>query len=331
MDILTHAALGAAAAAAIAPRRETRAAALAGALAGMLPDADILITSSSDPLLNLEFHRHFTHALAFVPVGAAVAAGLLRLGLPAYVTFRRLYAYAFLGYILAVLLDACTSYGTHLLWPFHERTASWSIISVADPVFSLLVMVPLGLAAAKARAGPARVGLVLASLFLALGFVQHQRAKKLAWDLARSRGHEAERLLVKPTMGNLVLWRALYLHQGRIHVDAVRVGLPGNTRIYAGENAPLLDPRRDPGLPPGSRLRHDVERFAAFADGLAVRHPHRPEFIGDARYAMLPTSLEPLWGIVIDPSAPGDAVRFETGRRLTPEIRTRFVEMLLGR
>lgn len=331
MDILTHAALGAAAAASIAPTRETRPAALAGALAGMLPDADILITSSSDPLLNLAFHRHFTHALAFVPVGAAVAAGLLRLRLPAYVSFPRLYASAFLGYMLAVLLDACTSYGTHLLWPFHERTVAWSIISVADPVFSLLVMVPLGLAVAKERPGPARVGLALASLFLALGLVQHERAKKLAWDLARSRGHEAERLLVKPTMGNLVLWRALYLHQGRIHVDAVRVGRPGNTRIYAGENAPLLDPGRDPGLPPGSRMRHDVERFAAFADGLAVRHPRRPEFIGDARYAMLPTSLEPLWGIVVDPSAPGDAVRFETGRRLTPEIRTRFVEMLLGR
>ena len=62
-----------------------------------------------------------------------------------------------------------------------------------------------------------------------------------------------------------------------------------------------------------------------------MRHPRRPELIGDARYAMLPTSLEPLWGIVVDPSAPGGAVRFETGRKLTPEIRTRFVAMLLGR
>jgi hypothetical protein len=45
----------------------------------------------------------------------------------------------------------------------------------------------------------------------------------------------------------------------------------------------------------------------------------------------LPTSLEPLWGIVVDPAASGDAVRFESARRLTPEIRTRFVEMLRGR
>jgi inner membrane protein len=245
--------------------------------------------------------------------------------------FRRLYPYAFLGYVLAVLLDACTSYGTHLLWPFRDGTVAWSIISVVDPVFSLLVMVPLGLALAKASPRPARLGVVLAAVVLALGIVQHHRARRLASDLARSRGHEAQRLLVKPTMANLILWRALYLHQGRIHVDAVRVGLAGSTRIYPGEDAPLLDVRTAPDLPPGSRVRHDVERFAAFADGLAVRHPRRPEFIGDARYALLPTSLEPLWGVVVDPSSPGDSARFETARRLTPAIRTRFVQMLLGR
>ena len=32
-----------------------------GFLSGMAPDLDILIRSSSDPLLTLEFHRQFTH------------------------------------------------------------------------------------------------------------------------------------------------------------------------------------------------------------------------------------------------------------------------------
>ena len=331
MDILTHAALGAAAAVAIAPPRETRLAAVAGAFAGILPDADILIASRSDPLLNLEFHRHFTHALAFVPVGAAVAAGLLRLVLPRGLSPARLYASTFLGYLLAPLLDACTSYGTHLLWPFRERTVAWSVVSVLDPVFSLLVLVPLGFAIAKARPSPARVALVLASLYLALGAVQHHRAAAVGRAVAASRGHDAERLLVKPTIANLVLWRALYVHRGQVRVDAVRVGLPGNTRVYEGASGPLLDPGNDAALPSGSRAREDVERFVRFADGLAVRHPHRPELIGAARYAMLPTSLVPLWGVVVDPAAPHAAVRFETGRIVTAEVRSRMVAMLLGR
>jgi inner membrane protein len=329
MDLVTHAALGAAAAASFSPSRETRLAALAGAVAGMLPDADILISSSRDPLLNLEYHRHFTHALVFVPAGAALAAGVLRLALGARVPVRRLYAYAFSGYLLAVLLDACTSYGTHLLWPFRGGTIAWSVIAVVDPLFSLLVLVPLGFALVRARPEPARAALLLAGLVLATGVLQHRRAERVAWELAASRGHAPERLLVKPTMANLVLWRALYVEGGFVHVDAVRVGLPGHTRVYVGERAPLLEPATDTSLRPGSRVRHDVQRFLVFADGLLVRHPRRPELVGDARYSMLPTSLEPLWGIVLDPAA--DTVRFETGRRLTPEIRGRFLAMLLGR
>ena len=41
---------------------------------GILPDADVFITSASDPLLAIEYHRGFTHALAFIPLGGAIAA-----------------------------------------------------------------------------------------------------------------------------------------------------------------------------------------------------------------------------------------------------------------
>jgi len=34
-----------------------------GFLSGMAPDLDILIRSSTDPLLSLEYHRQFTHFL----------------------------------------------------------------------------------------------------------------------------------------------------------------------------------------------------------------------------------------------------------------------------
>ncbi|MEX1237889.1 MAG: metal-dependent hydrolase, partial [Pseudomonadales bacterium] len=40
-----------------------------GCLSGMAPDLDILIQSPTDPILFLEYHRQFTHALIFIPVG----------------------------------------------------------------------------------------------------------------------------------------------------------------------------------------------------------------------------------------------------------------------
>lgn len=331
MDLLTHAAVGAAGATAIARRPEARAAALAGALGGLLPDADILIRTDADPLLALEFHRHFTHSLAFAPVGAAVAAGLAWWLLRRRLPFARVYLYCLMGYILSPLLDACTSYGTHLLWPFADRPVAWNIVSVIDPLITLAVVVPLLIALLRRSPGFARAAMAAGLAGLAIGMLQHERAERLARELAASRGHAPERLIVKPTLANMVLWRSVYLHDGRFHADAVRAGLPGSERVYPGESALRVDPDRDLDLPPGSRLRADLARFERFADGMMVRHPAEPRMIGDARYSMLPTSIEPLWGIVVDPAHPEAPAGFKTTRRLDPALRTRFLDMLLGR
>ena len=66
--------MGAAAAQAVARPRQVAVAGLLGALAGMAPDLDVLIRSSVDPLLFLEYHRQFTHSLVFIPLGAALCA-----------------------------------------------------------------------------------------------------------------------------------------------------------------------------------------------------------------------------------------------------------------
>jgi inner membrane protein len=331
MDLLTHGLLGASLAQSAAQPRETRMAAGVGLAAGLLADADALIRSSSDPLLELEFHRHFTHALAFVPVGALIAAAVLWPFLRRRIAFPRLYLYAFLGYALAGFLDACTSYGTYLFWPFSEGRVSWSLISIFDPVFTLLLAVPLVFGIIKRQARAAQIGVALAAGYLALGLWQHERAESAAQALVAERGHRPERLLVKPTIGNVVLWRSTYVVGGRIHADGVRVGL-GEARIYHGESVELFDPARDlPWAPPGSGARLQAERFLRFADGYATRHPSRPELIGDARYAMLPTAIAPLWGLVYEAERPDAGVRFVTDRALTPEMRQRFIDMLVGR
>ena len=329
MDLLTQGLLGAAMAVAAAPPRETRVAAAVGAFAGLLPDADALVRSDADPLLVLEYHRHFTHALVFVPVGAALAA-LLAWPFARRLAPTRLYLYALLGYALAGLLDACTSYGTHLLWPFSDEPVAWSIVAIVDPVVTLALLVPLAIALARRRAGVARAGLVLAALYLALGAWQHQRAAALAAELAADRGDRPVRALVKPTIGNVLLWRSVYESGGAVQVDAVRVGLGDGVRVYPGERAPLLAPGEVEAAPAGSRLARDLARFHRFADGWTVRDPEDADYVGDARYAMLPTSLSPLWGVVpgATPSAP---VRFVSRRELGPAGRQRFVDMLLGR
>jgi inner membrane protein len=332
LDLITQGLLGATLAQTAAPRNQVRAATLAGFAAGLLPDADALIRSDADPLLFLEYHRHFSHALAFIPLGALIAALLLWPVLRSQLPFARIYLYAFLGYALAGVLDACTSYGTHLLWPFSDARIAWSIVSIVDPVFSLLLVAALAVGLLRTTPVAARVGVLLAAGYLGLGVVQHERAEDIVERLADRRGHVVERVVVKPSFGNILLWRSLYVSDDTIHADALRLPPWGEARIYPGDTAPLLDLDGDVAwAEPGSRARADLERFAFFSDGLLIAHPRDPALIGDARYAMLPGSLRPLWGIRFEGPDPAQGADWVTDRRMTPAERQRFTDMLLGR
>src|SRR5690606_16352280 len=134
MDPFSQAVLGASWAQSGARRVALRDAGLLGAVAGMAPDLDTLIQSRTDPLLFLEYHRHFTHALAFVPLGALVCAALLHPLVRARLKFRTTYLFCLLGFASHGLLDACTTYGTRLLWPFSDARIAWSIVAVIDPL-----------------------------------------------------------------------------------------------------------------------------------------------------------------------------------------------------
>jgi inner membrane protein len=331
MDLLSHGLVGAATALAGSKPNEARLAAGVGFAAALLADVDTLFRSAHDPLMVLEWHRHFTHALIFIPAGALIAALLLWPFMRTRLPFLRLYRYTFLGYALAGLLDACTSYGTHLLWPFSAERTAWSIISVLDPLFTLVVLIPT--IAAFTRRSPAFGGLALAvaAAYLGLGTVQHQRALTAAEGLAESRGISASRIEVKPTLGNLLLWRSMAVADDTIHVDAVRVGLMAETRHYAGTSGELVDPALAHWLPRGSTARRDLERFAYFSEDLLARHPEEPHRVGDARYAMLPNSLRPIWSIRLDPQRPEEHVELVVDRGMTPALRQCFIDMLLGR
>lgn len=328
---MTQGLLGGAAALAVSERSDTRWAVAVGVLSGVLADADVLIHSRHDSLLQVEFHRHFSHALVFIPIGALLAASLAWLVRRRRPGFGRIYRYAFVGYAGSGLLDACTSYGTHLLWPFVDQRIAWSIISVVDPVFSLALLVSLVIGLRLERARPARMGLAVAVAYLLLGAWQHENALHGARDLAAQRGHRVQRLIVKPTMANLVLWRSVYLSGDTFYVDAIRV-VPGSTRVYAGESVRKLEPERDlPGWVGNGVLAGDVNRFTRFSDGFVALDRTRTGVLIDVRYSMLPTTTAPMWGLDLnDPSESGHA-RFVHYRDRPDDMIVRFSAMLLGR
>ena len=181
MDPISQGAVGAALATSTQDRKKQLfTVAWLGALAGMAPDLDVLIQSSSDPLLFLEFHRQFSHALVFIPFGALlVAAPLYPLARKA-LSWRQTYLACLAGYATHGLLDACTSYGTQLFWPFSDERVAWNNSSIVDPLFTLPI---LALVIAAAMRGKRLLGIFAmawALFYLGLGWVQQERAMAIA-------------------------------------------------------------------------------------------------------------------------------------------------------
>ena len=329
MDPLSQGVLGVAAAQAVSRNPQTRRAAFLGLAAGLAPDADVFIKSATDPLLSLQFHRQFTHALVFIPVGALLVALILHpLAGRHVLRFRYTYLFCLAGYATHGLLDACTSYGTQLLWPFSDLRVAWNNISIIDPLFTLPVLLLVTLGIWRRSPVLARCALLWAVAYLLLGVVQRDRAATLGYDVAATRGHVVERLAAKPTFGNLVVWKIIYESEGTFFVDAVRVGL--DSRHYPGAAIAKLNTARDlPWLQPDSQQARDVERFRWFSgDYLGLADGNT---LTDVRYSLVPNEIEGLWGITLNPrAAPHEHVRY-TSRRIPSAARwQRFRDMLLG-
>ncbi|MFT5350369.1 MAG: inner membrane protein [Planctomycetota bacterium] len=332
MDLLTQGLLGGVLAQSVADRDEKKLATLAGIAAGLLADADILIRSSSDPLLNVEYHRHFSHSLLFIPLGAALAAMLLWPFLRRRISTRKLYVFCLAGYSLSGLLDACTSYGTQLFWPFSDERVAFNIISIIDPIFTLSLLAALLSGLWFKHRVIAFAGISFALSYLLFGYSQLQEAKSIAAELISSRGHVSQQQLVKPTLGNLLLWRSVYIFDERIYVDAVRVGIFKEDKIYEGESLKLFSLETDlRGLDMESTLYKDIERFTRFSDGFVAFDPAQAHVIGDIRYSMLPMSGKPLWGIVIDPFHVQQHADYRFFRDGSRETRSMFIDLVLGR
>ena len=329
---MSQAVLGASAAQSGASAREMRAAAVVGLLGGMAPDLDVLIRSARDPLLFLEYHRQFTHALAFIPLGSLLVATVLyALFARRWLSFRRTWLFAALGYATHGVLDACTTYGTMLLWPFSDARIAWNLVSVIDPAFTLPVLLLAGWSVARRSRTLAVIALAWAVAYPVLGMVQRDRARAVGMEQALARGHQPLRLEAKPSFANILLWKIVYQAGEHFYVDTVRVGAA--TRFYPGESVPVLDARRHLAwLRPGSQQAKDVERFRWFSNDYLAPHPEDPLQVIDMRFSMVPNQIDPLWTIRLDPRAhTGQHVEYLVSRDTGNGKLQEFTRMLLGR
>ena len=333
MDPLSQAALGASLSQSFAKDRSKQFSALiVGLLAGMAPDLDVFIRSENDPLLFLEFHRQFTHSLIFIPLGALLCAFVFYPFAKKRLSFVQVYFFSILAYATHGLLDACTSYGTQLFWPFSSERIAWNTVSIMDPLFTLPLIVFILFAVIKKDARYARFGFAYAVLFLCLGVIQKQRAEEAVYELAHERGHNIERMYIKPSFGNRHVWKLIYEYDNRYYVDAVK--LVWQRKFITGSSIQKLNVKRDfPWLPENSQQAKDIERFRWFSNDFLAVSVEDNNLITDVRYSLLPNQVKLMFGIEINKfyADEGDLdshVFFVSNRSLDEETMQEFVDML---
>ena len=254
MDAITQGVLGAAAAQAALSDRLGRRVWLYGALGGWAPDLDVFIRSSIDPTVAIEYHRNFTHALAFIPVGGLLVALPWILRKERFPEWRTIALATTVGYATHGLLDAFTSYGTMLLWPFSDVRVAWSWISIVDLGYTLPLIVGVILAARRSSPRPARIALLVSSVYMALCGLQRARVIAAQGDVQGYRGHHAARGDAFPTLANNVTWRSLYAADGVIYADKIRVPLfvaqgANDPRVRKEESDQIVQALESRGVP----------------------------------------------------------------------------------
>ena len=301
-----------------------------GFLAGMFPDIDIFIRSNHDPLLFLEFHRQFTHSLIFIPLGGFIFTiifyGLFFKLVP--ISFLKTWLFATLGYGTHGLLDACTSYGTQLLWPFSDERISWNNISIIDPLFTIPVMIFLILSLIKRKSFWAQIALAWAFIYLFLGFIQNHRAEQVAKEIVTQRNHHPEIISVKPSFGNLILWKIIYQHNDFFFIDAVNIG--PKKEVFAGQKIKKFNKSDLPYFNElGQIQKKDIDRFLWFSQDFVAVNPQNEYELLDIRYSNLPNEIGGLWGIHLTPNSE-EHVEFISNRSLKKRDFKKFFQMIFN-
>ncbi len=212
MDSLTQIVLGASIGEAIAGRKIGNKALFWGAVAGTIPDLDVLANPWLDTVAQLAFHRSVTHSLLFALLMAPLLGLLLHRvykRLPA--TFRDWTLLFFLGFTTHALLDSCTTWGTQLFWPFSTYGVAFYNVFVIDPLYTVPFLIFVGAAAFYNRDSSRRRNLNYAGLFLSTAYLLFSFGAKAAANHTFETNLQQQQIsytsyISKPTPLNTIFW-----------------------------------------------------------------------------------------------------------------------------
>ena len=213
MDSLTQIVLGAAVGEAVLGKKIGNKALLYGAIGGTIPDLDVFLGVFTDTITAIEVHRGFSHSVLFAIIVAPLLGWLVNaLERKQHLGWQPWSKLFFWSLFTHPLLDAFTTWGTQLFWPFQIKIA-FNTIFVIDPLFT----VPLLLCCiailfckreSKLRRRFNRFGLILSSSYLISTLILKTIAHKKIENALRNQGIPYTAISTRPAPLNTILWNA---------------------------------------------------------------------------------------------------------------------------
>ncbi len=212
MDSLTQIVLGASVAEATLGKKIGNKAIFLGAIAGTIPDLDIVMRFFVDDLSASVMHRGFSHSFIFPFVFTPILGFLSK---RIYSNFVDVSQYDwnkmfFLALFTHPLLDAQTTWGTQLFWPFEWRVAIENIF-IIDPVYTLPFLIFLILTAFQEKGSKKRklfnsLGLFISTTYLLITFSFKGVAHYKIADALEKNRIEYKDINTRATYFNSILW-----------------------------------------------------------------------------------------------------------------------------
>ncbi|WP_394747467.1 metal-dependent hydrolase [Spongiimicrobium salis] len=229
MDSLTQIVLGAAVGEAVLGKKVGNKAMMYGAIAGTIPDLDVLARYFTDALTTIEVHRGFSHSLVFSVLFAPVFGWLIsKVERKQHLGWKPWSWLMFWGLVTHPLLDAHTTWGTQFFWPLDLRLA-YKNIFVIDPLYTLPFLVFLLLAMRQKKTSPLRswynsMGLIVSSTYLGVTLMLKGLSYTKFTDALEKQGVAYTAISTRTTPFNAILWTA--------NVDAGDHYLIGNYSFF---------------------------------------------------------------------------------------------------
>jgi inner membrane protein len=212
MDSLTQATLGAAVGEVLLGRKVGNKAILWGAVAGTLPDLDILAYPLMDQIDRLGWHRGPSHAFFYLILAAPLLGWVISRIHRRGASWREWTKLVFWAFITHIILDAFTIYGTQLFRPFSRWPVAFDTISIIDLLYTLPLFIPVLVVLFLKKTSPGRrqlvfVGLALSTIYLGLTVAFKLNVNSVARDNFVRQDIGVERFITTPTIFNSILWR----------------------------------------------------------------------------------------------------------------------------